>query len=266
VGAAALGLALLLAAAPGRSEVRRLEAVGAVPVDSARLRGRAPRDAAILEAQREAVSRVANELLIDAELPEGFEGKLVDVLGSDMVRYTTRFRILEDQGVRPALFADDSGATSEYVLVVEVHVDLDRVKARLEEAGWLVPGDGVVPDRRLTIEVRGLRGFEAYQALKIALLEGAGASSVVPAEFERGRVLLEVESEYAAEEFLERLLAGLPPGLRVIPMRMRADRLQLRISWTPPSGDQERAAEGEDPWDSPGSEGSGQPENAAPRN
>ena len=98
-----IGLAILLLAVTGFlspglgwAEVRRVEAVGTIPIDPSE-RGRlALRDRAIQEALREAVFRVARELLLEAEAPDDSSSLLGEVLRSKMVRYTTRFRILED--------------------------------------------------------------------------------------------------------------------------------------------------------------------------
>ncbi|MCZ6784151.1 MAG: hypothetical protein O7G30_12665 [Proteobacteria bacterium] len=229
-------LALALSGLPGgaHAEVRRMEAVGAVPVDPEARRGSAPRDAAIEEALRESVSRVASELLIDSDGLEDSDLSLEEILGSDMIPYTHRFRILEDRGPRRALFADQPGVTTEYVVVVEVHVDVERVKARLTETGLLHAEGARRTQRRVRVEVEGLSDYGAYEALRRSLIEVAGAQSVVPVEFERGRAVLMVESEDRAPDLFDRLQAHTPANLQVFLVRARSDALQLRLEWTPP--------------------------------
>jgi len=239
-GVAALVALALVTAGPAGAEVRRMEAVGAVPIDP-RTRSSEPlREAAVEEAQREAVLRVASDLLLEAESPslgDGEEGApdLEAVLGDEMVPYTSRFRIREDRGERPALFADSPGVTSEYVVVVETWVDVERVRRRLEEEGLLEPAPGRDPAaaRAVPVEVRGLETWAAFRALEEALLGGAGAESVQPLALERGRALLRVESEDPPEVLLERLLGSAPPelGLRAGPSD--DGRLRIAVSASP---------------------------------
>jgi hypothetical protein len=230
----AFALLLALAAAPAGAEVRRLEAVGSVPVVPGA--PGAPRDAAIDEALREAVSRVAQDLLVDSETGEEMPS-LEQVLGHNLVQYTRQFRILEDRGERPALFAENPAVSKEYVVVVSVEVDVERVQSRLVEAGLLRPGGPSAPGHRVRVEVEGLRDYAAYEALRKALVERAGARAAEPREFEPGRAVLEVESEDGGLDLLDRLEAHLPPGLAVRSLGASSDELRLAVEWTPPPAD-----------------------------
>jgi hypothetical protein len=219
-----------------------VEAVGAVPVVSGKMPG-PPRDLAIQAGLREAVTRVAEELLIDAE-PVDEEGAgsgdprdvLDDVLEGDVVRYTNRFRILEDRGERPALFADRPGAASEYVVVVEVQVDVDRVRGRLVEAGLLEGARGT-EQVVVLIDLEGLRAWPAYVRVRDTLRDKVGVESVVPLGFERGRARLEVASALSGPELLDRLLRATPPDLSLQPLEAQGGVLRLQVAWTPPAGD-----------------------------
>jgi len=248
VGAGLLPLALLALllpmAAPARAEVRRLEVVGAAPLDPRTRATSIPRDAAIAEALWEGVSRVAESLLLDAELPEaeGDTHPLREVLGRDMIPFTRSFRIVEDQGERPALFSESPEIATEYVVVVEVQVDVDRVKERLVTAGLLASRSGDGELRTVVLELQGLDLYPGYAEL-VSALQGdvIGARSVTPLSFERGRILLQVRSGRSAADLLDRLLALTPGALALTPVGLEepgpdggGERLVLRATWTPP--------------------------------
>jgi hypothetical protein len=250
-----------LAGAVG-AEVRRMEVVGAVPLDAKTRRSGIPKDRAIQEALWEGVSRVAADLLADSaiELEDG-DDPLRAALGSDMVPYASSFRILDDQGERPTLFTDHPDAATEYVVVVEVQVDVDRVRDRLRSAGLLEIQGGLTALSGIELEARGLTDYRGYQALQaLVQSERVGAASAEPREFERGRALLRVQAEWGARELLERLLAAAPPEMRITPIDVEEpspdeldgwDRnapavgsLVIEVSWTPPPSED---GEGEQP-------------------
>lgn len=231
---AALFILALLLPGSASGEIRRLEAVGTAPIDGDHSRGN-PRDVAILEAQREAVLRLAAELLIDSASGEIAEEDVEAALGTDAASYTTQFRIVEDRGERAALFSESGREGSEYVMVVEVQVESDLVRRRLLESGLLVDGSDPLTERSLMLEVRGLGAYGAYEALRTALLDGAGASAVQPIEWTRGRSLLRVESDQTAQNLVDRLLGNLPEGLEVSPHQVGDDRIHLRVEWAPPA-------------------------------
>jgi hypothetical protein len=257
VGCAAM---LLLAPAAG-AEVRRIEAVGAVPIyaDRPEKRGAvAPRDGAIRKALREAVERVAEEFIADLPLsvvePGGEEPDVIEELGSEgpdleavlgqkMVLYTSRFRVVEDRGERPALFADDPAVTSEYVVIVEVHVDVERVRERLVQKGIIPEGMAGGETQTLYLQVEGLTAYPAYEGLRAILLDDrVGVESVVAVEMRRGRTLLRLESEIGAAELLEKLRMLAPPEMKLVPLHVAPDRVHIAVDWSgpvEPSGEDE---------------------------
>lgn len=227
--------AIALAALPGLAgaEIRRLEAVGVAPIAKGE-RGSARREAAIQGALREAVFRVAEELLLEEDVGEA-GASLGSVLGTDMVLYAARFRILEDRGERPVLFTEDPNVTREYVVTVEVHVDTDLVADKLADAGLLArtqPGSGHTTSVR--VEVEGLTRFAAFAEVRELLMTGGRARRVVPLEFERGRAVFEVETEGNAGALLDRVLEAAPARVEIVPLEARGGELRVLVRWTPP--------------------------------
>jgi hypothetical protein len=251
---------LLLAglATSALAEVRRLEVLGAVSLSPENRAKGTPRELAVKQALREGVSRVASGLLVDSEPAEPEDGSnpLRTALGADMVPFTRSFRIVEDQGERPSLFNDDPDAATEYVVVVEVQVDVDRVRERLVAAGLLATGASETPLTGIRLEVQGITHFRGLEALVETIRgEDVRATSVVPVEFERGRTILNVEAEWGAAELLERLLAAAPPELRILPIEIGAagaddgsgaqEVLVLGVKWTPPASDEDGEEDGQ---------------------
>jgi len=247
----ALACAVALQAANASGEVQLLEVVGAVPLDEQMRASGIPKERAIDEALWEGVARVADDLLVDSILLEpepGADGdgdaegaiesgseEVVDpiraALGDDMVPYTRSFRIVDDQGERPALFTDNPDAATEYVVVVEVQVETERVRERLVAAGLLEDEEQMALSG-IELEVRELGHYGGYAELVALLIsEPVGAASASPREMERGRALLHIEAEWGATELLERLLAAAPPALRITPVEVREPR-ESGIGWT----------------------------------
>jgi len=231
VAGAALVAGLALTGGPALAEVRQLEAVGAVPLRTGS-RPQAPRDEAVRLGIREAVWRVAEELLLESEEGEEPRPALEDVLGTRMVPYTASYRVLEDRGERRALFAEDPDVTSEYVVIVEVEVDVDRVEERLVAAGLVLPRSAGQLIGRVRVELDGVDAYGAYEAVRGLLDDGSGA--VIPLEFEPGRAALLVETPLTASDLLDRILAEAPPGLEVVPLRAGGGALTLSVNWSPP--------------------------------
>ncbi len=224
----AVGLLLALALGDsGRAEVRPVEAVGAVPLDANAPSRVAPRDAALQRALQDAVRRVALDELPDFD-PETGEEALAVALGKDPSEFATRYRIREDRGERPALFTDDPGVESEYVVLVEVHVDVDRVRERLMEAGLLLMPSGDSRRYRVRVVIEELEGYAAYRAVR-TLLEELGLRSVLPLEMERGRAVLEVDGDRSPNELMSSLLQAAPSNLRLEPLGIDATTLTLRV-------------------------------------
>jgi hypothetical protein len=229
-GAIACGLVLALLFGPAAgAEVRQIEAVGAVPLAPDARHPSPPRDVAVRMALNEAVRRVALDLVPDME-PEEAAEFLPEVLGDEPFDYTTRFRIIEDQGERPTLFVEDPGVEFEYVVVVEAHIDAGRVEERLRDAGLLrADSDGALRrDFRLVVE--DLESFAAYAALRETLIEGVGVRSALPAEMQRGRAVLVVNTAKDSRQLLEDLLRAAPPELRITPVDAQEDTLTVRIA------------------------------------
>jgi hypothetical protein len=280
-------LALAVVAAVGMTitarqvsaELRNLEVVGVEPlVDGSRPVG-VPRQRAVEKALWEGVSRVALDLIeehgppvsetgSDGATPPSGDGQgdpadsgeeggawLHEALGDDMTPFARSFRIVEDQGIRPALFSTQKGATKEYVVVVDVRVDVDRVRSRLASRGLIYVEDTSGHGEGLEIEVTGLRVWPAYQTfLSLLLTADVGGQEVRPLAFERGRTLVWLGVTGSPEQVLERLLAASPPSLQITPLEVepvvsatglgrafsmggapavRAPRIRLAVRWTP---------------------------------
>ncbi len=236
-----LTLAAALAAfatAAAAGEIRQLESVGAIAIGGATASNEPPRDAAVRAALQDAALRLALELLSADFDPIGAEPAIAEALGNDPFRYATRYRILEDRGERPALFVDDPGVESEYVVVVEAHLDVDRIRQRMAASGLLAPS-GEARWVQVRVVIEGLESYGAYAALRRVLVEDAGARSALPVEMERGRVVLRVVADREENALLEALLAAAPPDLRIIPLSADNGTLRLRVRQAapPPAAD-----------------------------
>jgi hypothetical protein len=245
-------VALLLLVAVGlllpeasRADVRRLEAVGASPVILGQGGALGLREKAIKQALREAVLRVARGLLLEAEASEDAALSLGDVLGTEMHDYTTRFRILDDQGERDALFSEDPEVATEYVVIVEVYVDVARVEARLLETEMIARPETSEERSQLLVEAYGLTQYPAYQAFRELLVTSAGARAALPLSFEHGRAVfvVDVETSLGPEGFLEWLKRLAPEGLGIRRVELSEGKLSVRVSWRPPDPEAEVSEE-----------------------
>ena len=242
-GVAALLAALLLASSVQASDIRRIEAVGSVPIVAGQRTTVGPKEAAIDAALREAVHRVAHDFLMDADPDAAIaltpgpsqQARLREALGRDMVRYTKSFRILEDRGEGPALFVEQTGAETEYVVIVEVQVDAGKVEGRLVERGLIASRAPLATAGIVRLEVEGLDQYAAYEQLRELLKERMGARSVQPLELERGRSVLAVETALGPADLLHRLLALAPPNMQILPLTAEPDSVRLSVVWTPPA-------------------------------
>lgn len=232
-------LALVLLAWPATAEVRKVEALGVIPLDSEAPMRVPPRDAALRAALHDAIWRVALQEL-DGFDPADEEAQmaLAEALGDEPLDYATRFRVLEDRGERPALFSEAGGAETEYVVLVEVHVETGRVKQRLSAAGLLAAPSGDVQRYRVLVILEQVESYGAYQAVR-TLLEEMGARSALPVEMEPGRAVIEVEDRRAPDELLAALVRSAPPNLSVVPLGVegRSVRLRARFLGGPASFD-----------------------------
>jgi len=228
-----LGFALVVAllaggARPAAAEVRSIEALGAAPVNPDAPSAEPLRDAALRRALHEAVRRVALEQLVGFDTAdEAAQEALTSALGKEPLDYATRFRVVEDRGERPALFSEDPGVESEYVVLAEVHVDTDRVRERLSAAGLLSRPSGDARRYRVRVVLEEVGSYGAYQAVR-TLLEEMGARSAVPVEMERGRAVLEVDGTRSPDALIAALVRAAPPNLSVVPLGVDDEGVHLR--------------------------------------
>ena len=223
---------------------RTLEAVGAVAVRDGDRSD--PRERAVRRALREAVWRVAEEQLVDAILIESLDGEspaeaerpdLDKILGTDMVAYTTRYKVLEDRGIGPAMFVEEAGATMEYVVVAEVVVEADLIRERLTRAGLLEPELFGANVGTVKLEVEGLLVYPALTQLRELLVGPVGAQSAVPLYFERGRAVIAVATPLAGPDLVIALERVAPPNLAVVPLAADGGDVRIAVRWTPLTGD-----------------------------
>lgn len=254
-----LGVALIGPAATAQ-ETRRMEALGAAGIDPEQETRDTPRDRARIAAVQDAVRRVALELVPEAlrpvpepepefedpldlgdlegaevedpaedAVPESPHAWLDAVLGTDPFVYATRFRVLEDRGVRPALLTP--GFEMEYVVVMEVFLDEGRVRDRLAARG-LLPEEVAEEHRVLEIELE-VDSYAAYASLREILLSARGVHRAMATEMARGRVILAVETELDAEPLLTALIRRTPPELRVELLGVGDDHARMRVALAP---------------------------------
>jgi len=226
----ALGLALLmlLVASPAPAEVRRLEVVGVVPAGADAPPGAPPRRAALGAALAQGVERVAREHLSDDAAADP-DLDLRQVLGGKPREFTVGYKVLEDRGERRALLLADPEISTEYVLLVEVFVDVTRIESALDAAGLLLLEPVMGAGRELWVVVESLPSYRAYLALRKHLIEQGGATSVIPAVFESGRVELRVNARLEPPELMDRLVTPPPEGLRIEPLFTDDDSMRIRV-------------------------------------
>jgi hypothetical protein len=225
--AALLAALFVVWAVSAAAEVRPVEALGVVPLDPDRPSSRAPRDAALQSALYSAVRRVALDELADFD-PVAGESQIDAALGPDPLDYATRFRILEDRGERPALFSEADEVENEYVVLVEVHVDTDRVRERLVAAGLLVMPSGDGRRWRVRLVLEDVESFASYQAVR-TLLEEIGARSALPQEMEAGRAVLVVDGTRSPDALVAALVDAAPSNLRLVPLGRDGASVRLRV-------------------------------------
>lgn len=249
IAAAAVAvLACLGLAAPGaRAEAQRVEVVGTYPIRDA-LRGKVkPRDEAIQSALWEGVSRVALDLLAGesgspddageaAESEEAAQesAQLRKALGRQPLPYTRSFRIVEDRGERPVLVVEEPGVRSEYLVVVEVLVDVDRVRAELARAGLVAgPAAAIGPAQIVLVDLVGLERHAAFRAVVDGLRSRLAAQRVETLEFAPGRQRLRVTGPFGARELADRLSEIESAELLLEPVAVDAEdgRIEVVGQW-----------------------------------
>lgn len=240
-------ISLSLAVAAGPLGARTLESVGAVGVREGDRSD--PKQRAVEAAVREAVWRVAEELLVDAILVEELdeepqlgeadeeEPDLDAILGEDMVVYTTRFKVIEDRGIGPALFVEDPEIVSEYVVVAEVVLETDRIRERLALAGLIEPVQTDLEIGTVQLEIEGLLVYPALSELRELLVAGLGAEQATPRVLEPGRTVLAVRTALRGPELVAALEQLAPRHLTVVALRTGEDSARIAVRWSPPGPD-----------------------------
>ena len=201
-------LGLLLWPSIALAGLQRVEAVGSYGIREDLRTKVIPRDEAIQEALWEGVSRVAMEALREFSSSEEDVALLRAALGKDMLPYTRRFRVLEDMGEMPVLFAEDPKILLEYVLIAEVVVDVDRVKLALTAAGLLLDSGQAARRQPVLVELLGIARYAAFEEILTALRSQLGATRIETLGFARERQIFSVEGPFGPEQ-LARGLARL---------------------------------------------------------
>ena len=174
--------------------------------------------------------RDPNDVRLDRIVTTADEAALLrSALGKDMLPYTRSYRILEDQGELPVLFGDAPGVKTEYVVVIEVIVDVDRVNAALVSAGLVTALDAPGVGAALTLELVGLARYEALERVMSALRGPVGATRVETLEFERERQVLSVEGPFDAADLAARLGAIRDEQLVLEPIALDEEFGRLRV-------------------------------------
>jgi hypothetical protein len=236
----ALGGSFLVPVAAAR-DVVRVESVGAAAVrpDSA-----SPRDTAVRKALLDAVRQIAEDLLAigvadefdensaDGEALESGaveSAELQRILGNKPLEYATRFQVVEDRGEGPALFGSDPDVETEYVVIVSVFVDRDRIRERLTRAGLALTPAGQEPQIRSRLILENLGEYWVYAEIRRVLLEELKMHSVIPREFAPGRGILELNAAQSPSEFLASLQWSVSDRMELVPLSVEADEMRLRV-------------------------------------
>ena len=160
---------------------------------------------------------------------------LQQALGKDVLPYMRSYRILDDRGEVPVFIQDDPDVTLEYVVVVEVLVDVDRVTAALVTAGLIAGSSSAEAGEAIAVELLGLSRFEAVEALVLALREQFGATRVQTVEFSRERQVLLVEGPFGPGALSAKLARLESPQLILEPIGVDSvgRRIRLMGRWFP---------------------------------
>jgi len=227
-------------------DVVRVESVGVVAV---RPDVPSPREAAVRMALLEAVRQTAENLLAtgvedgfgeepddieDLESDEEENLELLEILGHEPLIYATRFQVVEDRGEGPALFGSDPDVETEYVVIVSVFVDRDRIRERLTRAGMsLIPaGQELQIPSRLILE--NLGEYWVYAEIRRVLLEELKMHSAIPSEFTPRHGILELNAAQAPRDFLASLQRAVSDRMDLIPLAVEADEMRLRVELRDP--------------------------------
>jgi len=231
---------LAFASAPVAAQEQKGQSVGVAPITKD---DPSPRDSALRAAVRTAVADAAAAMLPasfapPARPPDQTDREpnawLADKLGADPFAYVTRFRIVEDRGRRPAMFSADKSVEFEYVVVAEVNVDLDAVRAKMEKLG-LAEHSARGPSREVTLVVEGLTSYKPLAVVRETLAHDRGVRSVRAVEFTPGRAVLAVDADQDASGLIAGLTRRAPEGLSVTMVDQTPARATVRVQWQPPA-------------------------------
>ena len=229
-----------LGSAPAAAQEQKVASVGVAPISEG---DPAPRDSALRAAVRTAVAEAAAGMLpanFVAPTPAPGDAErepnawLSAKLGDDPFAYVTRFRIVEDRGKRPAMFSADRSAEFEYVVLAEVNLDLDAIRAKMEKLG-LAEGSARGPAREVTLVVEGLTTYKPLALVQETLRRDRGVRSVRAVEFTTGRAVLAVDADEDAAGLAAGLARRAPEGLAVTMVEQGPTRATVRVDWQPPA-------------------------------
>jgi hypothetical protein len=237
-------------------DVVRVESVGVAPVrsDSA-----SPRDAAVHRGLLDAVRETAEDLLAtrigeefaeetgDAPDPQAEadrSAELKRILGNDPLEYATRFQVVEDRGEGPTLFGSDLDVATEYVVIVSVFVDRDRIRERLTRAGILLAPPGQQPEIRSRLILENLGEYWVYAEIRRVLLEELKMRAAIPSEFSPGLAILELNAAQAPSEFLGLLQRAVSDRMELLPLSVEDDEMRLRVELLAPPASAEETEDG----------------------
>ena len=239
-------------------DVVRVESVGVAAVGSDFA---SPRDAAVRVALLEAVRQTAEDLLAlpeagdefgegpddleDLESDEPESTELQRILGDEPLEYLTRFQVVEDRGEGPALFGSTPDVETEYVVIVSVFVDRDRIRERLTRAGMLLIPVGQEPQIRSRLILENLGEYWVYAEIRRVLLEELKMRSAIPRAFAPGRGILELNAAQSPSEFLASLQRSVSDRMDLVPLSVEADEMRLRVELHDPQPLDERFEEGQ---------------------
>lgn len=225
-GAAAF-LAWALLAPPGAiAELVREEAIGSVALGAGSKGGGTARQQALEEGVREAIARVGEELAVQAGAT-ATPAEVRAVLAPEWKRFAVAYRLLEDRGERAPLLESNPGAQGEYVVVVEVEVDRERVRARLVEAG-ILGRPGVAGRRGLRIRLEGVDSYPLWTKIRTALAARGGA--VTPREFAPGQIVAVIDTDESGDAVVGRLAGALGPDFEVSNGGLDGDGLRISVA------------------------------------
>jgi hypothetical protein len=222
-------------------DVVRVESVGVAAV---RPESVSPRDTAVRKALLDAVRLTAGDLLatgaddefdeepgdvVDPESDDVENTALQRILGNDPLDYITRFQVVEDRGEGPALFGSDLDVETEYVVIVSVFVDRDRIRARLTRAGMMLTPAGQQPEIRSRLILDDIGEYWVYAEIRRVLLEELKLRSAIPREFTPGRAILELNAAQSPSEFLPSLQRSVSDRMNLILLGVDDDEMHLRV-------------------------------------